>query len=383
MEGSVLLYNNANAANQDPNIRIRRYSNFSEMSMSSSQLQVGSQQQQQQATLNRFQSPKKHKYYLYFKHLKQKYLDENPRLQPPSTNYNSPFHSKKPSNFEIDLHTLYSNKSQEDKENIEIENFDESNLIQDEEICKPNQQQLFSQNKYKEYLQANQSLPFRIKNVYNTNCDVKKNLNFEFQIPSTRENTKFLQYQELDYSYQNTDNPMMTQTNANNGPTTVSACTSNLNNGFANEKYLSGGKKKRAHSKNPSITNAFLPHSPTPSISSILFVNRKLVLLNNLVYSFDDLFTPKNYLTSSKSQSLRLSLLELGVALFNLDPLQGVSFLVLLEQVRATPLDVANYLHQEDNTRLQKKSKLALGRLLSEYNLKECKEIVHHFMEKF
>lgn len=69
----------------------------------------------------------------------------------------SPFHSKKPSGFEMDLQTLYSNKSQEDKENIsvffgQVENFDESNYIQEEEMSKPNQTQLFSQNKYKEYL---------------------------------------------------------------------------------------------------------------------------------------------------------------------------------------------------------------------------------------
>lgn len=54
----------------------------------------------------------------------------------------SPFPNKKLSNMELDLHTLYSNKSIEDREKqsyFDVDSGDESNFIQEEEISKPNQ----------------------------------------------------------------------------------------------------------------------------------------------------------------------------------------------------------------------------------------------------
>ena len=88
-------------------------------------------------------------------------------------------HEKKNSNF--DLQTLNSENRIDISVMDDLDNpIDESNIIQDEEITKPQKSQLLQGMKIKEYLQRNQSLPFRLNNVYNTQCDVKKNLNFDF-----------------------------------------------------------------------------------------------------------------------------------------------------------------------------------------------------------
>jgi hypothetical protein len=58
--------------------------------------------------------------------------------------------------------------------------------------------------------------------------------------------------------------------------------------------------------------------------------------------------------------------------------------MILISQIgNGTAQEIANFLHQEDSNKKTKKSKLGLGRFLSDFNLKECKEIVHFFMEKF
>jgi hypothetical protein len=63
-------------------------------------------------------------------------------------------------------------------------------------------------------------------------------------------------------------------------------------------------------------------HSPTPSISSILNINRKLVNLNGLICCAGGQEAKEWFRENvEKNISVKENLLELGTSIFNFDPL--------------------------------------------------------------
>ncbi|EAR95766.2 Sec7 domain protein (macronuclear) [Tetrahymena thermophila SB210] len=237
------------------------------------------------------------------------------------------------------------------------EDYDESNIVVDDietnDIMKIQdsiklkkipgqniQEQGYKQSKQqiKEYLQINQSIPFKLKNVYNTPCDPKKDLDFKMisnnqqidqnqtdfitksdkliqQIPlmshnsqnisnlnqQSQENKIFFQnnLQQQQFQLQQTQNEMIqnnqvinNSNNINNQQFSIANIiqqNNNQNQNESNQQYLQTvSPLLKRHSINGQLSGKKkIPLSPTPSTNSIFFVNRQVLSIRQLVLDED------------------------------------------------------------------------------------------------
>lgn len=204
----------------------------------------------------------------------------------------------------------------------------------------------------KEYIQTNCSIPYRLRNVYCTPCNAKKNLEFDVS----------------DNSNQNSAQPK-------NGSDT-----------------LIRGNDNPALKQNSLLELQCV--SPNQSMCSIFFVNRKVVCLNQLVQfkaqpqeaveSQPPSLAAVSALSALLNEGQKMDLVEIGNGIFNVEPYLGVAFFQVFGLLDASVEQMCAFLHGLVLRGCGQliKSKLAIGRMLTELNVKEVSEIAAAYVSK-
>ena len=313
-----------------------------------------------------FISPKRHKYYLYYKRLRQ----------------NKNTNSEQEQEMLCTLNSEEEEGAYEDFDNLESKIISENATIQDafvQEIGKKHK----SRTKIDENLEENCTDYQENLGAYVTTNQLLKN-DIVYLKPSASSNSI------------KKGKHLMTQ------------------NSIASNKSLNGNLiyNTLLHSRNPSNVSIMNPKqqnkdktnecSPKSS-RSIFFVDQKSLSIYKLIQREGNNFG--NELTVNIPLSIEGPLIrqdsnvyplqfkidqkfydeiyQMGIDLFNFDCLKGIEFLILFKMMRANPKDVANFLYRDENIKNLKKSQYEISQFLANINIKEINEILSYYADCF
>jgi len=231
-----------------------------------------------------------------------------------------------------------------------------------------------------EFLHIKQNIPFKLKNVYTSALNVKKGL--KFQVNSSY----------ITAGQKGTLEKAQLPPKSNFKPVNVDF----------------GASRNIAHyNKNPLTTNnktskAQISYTPDSS-RSILFVDNKVITLKDFVKEKISLnltneanTKPEKNKRNWADHNLQLEpsfqkMVDIGVEIFNLKAVSGISYIVFIKHIKNTPPAIAKFLHNQrnfnektlTNCKLVKKDKIQITSFLTNLNIKEILEILSFYTESF
>ena len=324
--------------------------------------------------IQHFISPKRHKYYLYYKKLRQE--------------------KKLNSDQEQDMLCTLNSEDEEERyndfENLESKCVSEYGTIQDILLGQETGKNHKSRTKIDENAEENCTDFQENLEAYATTNQLLKN-DIMYLKPPTNSNNII--------KGNSAKQPITTIQNSliSNKPTTANR----LYNAFLNPKFPSNLSLVNQMQSNKDKMNELSPKSS----KSMFFVDQKSISIYQLIKKegvdnspndLEVLNIPSGMdgtlirqdsnvypLQFKMDKKFSDDIFQMGIDLFNFDCLKGIGFLILFKMIRAHPKDLAHFLYKDENLKNLKKNQYEISQFLANINIKEINDILAHYADCF